>query len=312
MLLANAHQIGTTCPQLLLSITWALHLIIHIAGPVLALVIHHCLPNEFDKTKKIDFARAMTAVLKDNLFHDIDVADEPFITYLLSTKLSENLNILRTTAISRQINAANEQQNDDAIKDFQDEFPSIAFDSLQRQRKVLKVMEDQYNQYQESTKTNRYTFDFDSPHIDETEPNAVVQGQDKALDADTSVAELRKRLLGHRADESNGLESEKSSERQIEDQDNLQNSLIEDMTKLVGSLKQGATAFQNALNEDKAVLSAAEIGVQVASTSLTDISGKLKKYDKKKLGYIFYITVFISMLVGLLVTFIIIQLFPAL
>lgn len=254
----------------------------------------------------------MTAVLKDNLFRDIDVVDEPFITYLLSTKLSENLNILRTTAISRQINAANEQQNDDAIKDFQDEFPSTAFDSLQRQRKVLKVMEDQYNQYQESTKTNRYSVDFDSPHVDETEPKAVVQGQDKALDEDASVAELRKRLLGHRADESNDLESEKSSERQIEDQDNLQNSLIEDMTKLVGSLKQGATAFQNALNEDKAVLSAAEIGVQVASTSLTDISGKLKKYDKRKLGYIFYITVFISMLVGLLVTFIIIQLFPAL
>lgn len=255
----------------------------------------------------------MAEALKTNLFRDIDSVDEPFVSFLLNGKLSQNLNILRTTAITRQINAANEQRTDEAIKEFQDEFPSAAFDSLQKQHKLLQMMEDEYSKYQERTKTGRYSVDFDSPHEENVEIERIAPEQDDDSGETTgSVAELRKRLLGKRADEHSGLESGKSSERQIEDQDNLQNSLIEDMTKLVGSLKHGATAFHNALNEDKAVLSAAEIGVQVASTSLTDISGKLKKYDKKKLGYIFYITVFVAMLVGLFVTFVIIQLFPAL
>lgn len=104
----------------------------------------------------------------------------------------------------------------------------------------------------------------------------------------------------------------KSVDRQIEDQDTLQQDLIQDMSKLVGSLKQGAVAFQSALDEDKQVLGAAEIGIQVASQGLMDVSGKLRKYDKSKLSYLFYITVFIFMILGLVFTFIIIQLFPAL
>lgn len=251
--------------------------------------------------------------LESKALQDVDSFDEPFVAYLLNTKLSENLNILRAQAIRRQINAAGEQQTEQAIKDFQDEYPSTAFDSLQRQHKALKIMEDQYNKYQERIRTSRYSVDFDSPPKELDESITENRKDNEFADEDSgNIAELRRRLLGKRAEEVDGLESGKSSERQIEDQDNLQNSLIEDMTKLVGSLKQGATAFHNALNEDKAVLSAAEIGVQVASTSLTDISGKLRKYDKKKLGYIFYITVFICMLLGLTVTFIIIQLFPAL
>lgn len=94
--------------------------------------------------------------------------------------------------------------------------------------------------------------------------------------------ELRKRLLGKGQNKGLGYETTKSVDRQIEDQDTLQQDLIQDMSKLVGSLKQGAVAFQSALDEDKQVLGAAEIGIQVASQGLMDVSGKLRKYDLGK------------------------------
>lgn len=259
----------------------------------------------------------MAEGMKNSLYKEALAVEEPFISYLLNTRLSENLNILRAKIISEQVYPSNNQQNAGSIEQFQKEYPSIAFDCLQRQHLMLERMAEEYHKAQLDIKTRRYSVDFDTQ---KNEAEAVkgfdeVQTGDKvdeigSIDEIGSTAELRRRLLGKRAN--NHDESEKSSERQIEDQDNLQNSLIEDMTKLVGSLRQGAAAFQNALNEDKAVLSAAEIGVQAASTSLTDVSGKLRKYDKKKLGYIFYITAFLAMFVGLIITFIIIQLFPAL
>lgn len=252
----------------------------------------------------------MAEAVKSSLSREPLATEEPFISYLLNTKVAENLNILRTKVISQQLSASNGQQRGNSIEEFQNEYPTIAFDCLQRQHLMLAQMTDAYHKAQQDVRTRRYSVDFDGQKIEADIPDQVPE-EDK-VDEIGSTAELRRRLLGKRANDNTDGNPEKSSERQIEDQDNLQNGLIEDMTKLVGSLKQGAAAFHNALSEDKAVLSAAEIGVQAASTSLTDISGKLRKYDKKKLGYIFYITVFLALFFGLIITFIIIQLFPAL
>ncbi|CAI5205967.1 Use1p [Saccharomyces cerevisiae FostersO] len=175
-------------------------------------------------------------------------------------------------------------------------------------------MESQYEQYQSSSKTRRYSIDLDSVDAVDTESQTEYPNEefiDRNEDSE-AVMELRKRLLGKGQNKGLGYETTKSVDRQIEDQDTLQQDLIQDMSKLVGSLKQGAVAFQSALDEDKQVLGAAEIGIQVASQGLMDVSGKLRKYDKSKLSYLFYITVFIFMILGLVFTFIIIQLFPAL
>ena len=184
-------------------------------------------------------------------------------------------------------------------------------------RQMLDTLERQYHTYQESTRKRRYSVDFDSTNdIHEEDPfdeprRRTSSSLSKEEDGD-GINELRKRLLGKQLTEPGTDTTNKSVDRQIEDQDNMQQNLIQDMTKLVGSLKQGAVAFQTALEEDQRVLGAAEIGIQVASKGIVDISGKLRSYDKAKLGYLFYISVFFFMIIGLIVTFIIIKLFPAL
>lgn len=257
---------------------------------------------------------SMAEVLKNNLYNEVEGVDDPFLTYLLNTKLSENLNIMRTSIVDKQLNSADSQSTKSNMAQYHDDYPSLAFECSQKQYQMLGIMEKKYNDYHTMAKARRYSVDFDAPNEGVIEPLESKYQNEKEMDESSEgIAELRKRLLGRKASDGiGGIDSEKSIERQIEDQDNLQGNILEDMTKLVGSLKQGATAFQNALDEDKFVLSAAEIGVQVASTSLTDISGKLRKYDKKKLGYLFYITVFLVMIVGLIITFIIITIFPAL
>lgn len=253
----------------------------------------------------------MTEAVRTSLCRELLESEDPFVSYLVNTKVSENMNILRTKAVSELLSPLAGQETGNSIEKFQNEYPAIAFQCLRRQHMMLTQMTDGYRRAQHEVKTRRYSVDFDSPRTELATVSDHISDED-AIDEIGSTAELRRRLLGKRASDNSALESEKPAERQLEDQDNLQNGLIEDMTKLVGSLKQGAVAFHNALNEDKAVLSAAEIGIQTASTSLTDISGKLRRYDKKKLGYIFYITVFLGLFFGLIVTFIIIQLFPAL
>ena len=119
-------------------------------------------------------------------------------------------------------------------------------------------------------------------------------------------------MVGRSNQNDKELNESKTIEKKIQEHDSVQQNVIQDMTKLVGSLKQGAIAFQNALQEDEKVLGAAEVGIQIASKGLVDITGKLKKYARKKLGYLFYIITFVAMMTGLIVTFIIIKLFPAL
>ncbi|QLG71132.1 hypothetical protein HG535_0B01700 [Zygotorulaspora mrakii] len=254
----------------------------------------------------------MKAALRDALAHQMtDQVEDPFLAYLLSTKVSENLNVLRNDLLKEQVILDGTRSNANTIGAYQKNCAQLAFEASSKKHETIELMKRKYDNYQESLKKRRYSVDFDAAS-DGVDPvvNLEVSEPDGLTD---ETAELRRRLLGHRvSDAESGIGSTKSIDRQIEDQDNLQTTLLEDMTNLVGTLRQSASAFQNALEEDRNVLSAAEIGVQIASKSLVDIGGKLKKYDKKKLGYLFYITVFLFMIIGLILTFIIIRLFPAL
>lgn len=240
---------------------------------------------------------------------DMNYASDPLLSYLLNTKHLGNLNVLTTDAVKSDLKGYGRKNN---ILQCQERYGRLGFECLERQQNELSLIKEEYKAFEESQKA-KVTVDFDVPGK-ESNTDLNDGAEEELLREDSNdeegLTELRRRLLGKR--QSVGSEPGKSTDRQIEDQDNLQNELVQDMTKLVGSLRHGATAFQNALDEDKFVLDAAEIGVQVASRSLTDISGKLKTYDKKKLSYLFYILATLFMIIGLLVTFVLIKLFPAL
>lgn len=239
---------------------------------------------------------------------DLEQGSDAFLAYLINTKYLNNLNIIRADAVENDLKY---QGKNDCISKYQQSHRALEFECFEQQENKISSLARIYSEYQESQKTRKFSVDFDAANVEPTVKDISEEEIIREESPDTDgLTELKRRLLGKRP--SGEHDAEKSAEKQIEDQDNLQNDLVQDMTKLVGSLKRGASAFQSALEEDKFVLDAAEIGVQVASRSLTNVSGKLKKYDKKKLGYLFYILTTIFMILGLLVTFIIIKLFPAL
>ncbi|KAG0670477.1 hypothetical protein C6P45_002381 [Maudiozyma exigua] len=242
------------------------------------------------------------------------VQDDPFLMYLLSTKTSMNLTKIKETKLSDQ-----DITNIDKVQQFQREYGGLIFDTERAQYDSLNRIRKEYKQKEMKLRTRRYSIDFDNAPVDVDAAQMELIDSTKSVHKETvadddSVQTLRERLLGNRQtrmdQDENGVI--KSVDRQIEDQDNMQDELVDNMSKLVHNLKEGAMAFQNALDEDKKVLGAAEIGIQVASRGLMDVTGKLGKYDKKKLGYMFYISTFLFMFIGLILTFIIIKLFPAL
>ena len=239
--------------------------------------------------------------------------EDPFLMYLLSTKTSMNLNKIKETKLSSE-----EITNIDKVQQFQRQYGGLLFDTERVQYDSLNCLRKEYKDKEMKLRTRRYSIDFDNAPADieaaQMERIDSIKSLHKETIADDdSVQALRERLLGNRQtrmdQDENGVV--KSVDRQIEDQDNMQDELVDNMSKLVHNLKEGAVAFQNALDEDKKVLGAAEIGIQVASRGLMDVTGKLGKYDKKKLGYMFYIFTFLFMFIGLILTFIIIKLFPA-
>lgn len=216
------------------------------------------------------------------------------IDFLVTSKEACNNKCRREAAI-----------RDGTVEQYEQQYSKTSFEYDSKCYSLLKDMEKEYNKYESSIKHRRYSEDFDGTHGDEDDSKEL-----KINTEDESVAELRKRLLGRLSDKAE-QDAGQSVETQIQNHEDMQQNLYEDMSKLVGSLKQGAVAFQNALEEDQKVLGAAEIGIQVASRGIVYISGKLKTYDKAKLGYLFYILTFLFMFIGLCVTFIIIKIFPA-
>ncbi|GMM54496.1 SNAP receptor [Maudiozyma humilis] len=241
---------------------------------------------------------------------------DTFTTYLLASKASANLACVRERVL-----AGDALADAHVLQKYQEQYGQAEFEASRAQHDSLTELRRQYTEKERKVRTRRYSIDFDSAQEALGEAEVLpAHGKDTLASAvgvsrEGEVQELRERLLGRRGKD--GLAPGESAthdsvERQIEEQDNVQSDLVENMSKLVSSLKQGAVAFQGALEEDQKVLGAAEIGIQVASRGLVDVSGKLGRYDKKKLGYLFYIGAFAFMAVGLIITFIVIRLFPAL
>ncbi|CCF55875.1 hypothetical protein KAFR_0A04400 [Kazachstania africana CBS 2517] len=245
----------------------------------------------------------MAETLKDKIVDDFESADDSFLSYLLAKKQTVNIDKIRLNTIRESL-SHNGSAELDANGDM---FRSLEFEMRKRSHIFLQTSNEQYRQLQEQMKKRRYSVDFDSPpeeieNIPETSMEESVEEDD--------LTELRKRLLTKSAGSETG--GNDNIDKQLQEHDNIQSDLMNDMVKLVSNLKDGAVAFQNALEEDEKILNAAEIGIHVASNGIKDMSGRLQKYDKKKLSLWFYLCSMIFMVLGLIVTFVIVRLFPAL
>lgn len=248
----------------------------------------------------------------------------PFLLNILNNKFTNNLNICKKESIKHSLDSL----NGSVLNEYQDQLGSLEIKSSNINFKTLQLIRSQYENYENSLKTRKYSIDFDNPlNGSDNTSNFTTNDNDnmneiykeRKDEEEYEIQQLRKRLLeGKKRSkslvENNNMNSNNSVsvEKQLQNHENMQEDLIQDMTKLVSSLKDGAIAFQTALDEDQKILGAAEIGIQVASKGISDVSGKLKHYNTTKLGWIFYLTTTLFMIIGLVVTFIIIKLFPAL
>lgn len=249
-----------------------------------------------------------------------------FLVYLLNNKFNKNLSLCKNKCVEETLKKHNDtnivkkntQPND--IDLYQENLAPLEAQTSMTKFKTLQLMQEEYDKYQKQLKTRRYSVDFDqSLDLSQDSSNGekpiepVTHSVDDEEDEDDEIHQLRQRLLGKKHDKG-GITGDGtvSIDKQLQNHENIQENLIQDMSKLVTSLKDGAVAFQTALDEDERVLGAAEIGIQVASKGISNVSSKLKTYNKNKLGWVFYILATIFMIVGLIITFIIIKLFPAL
>mgnify|MGYP003366870891 FL=1 len=108
----------------------------------------------------------MKEMLHTSLGTEFDEVNDPFLSYLLSVKLSENLDIIRKNEVNQQLSSNHKQYGKGTLVEYQEYYPSLAFECSRKRHQVLQEMERQYEGYQESMKTRRYSVDFDAPSSD--------------------------------------------------------------------------------------------------------------------------------------------------
>lgn len=271
-----------------------------------------------DQFKTIEESFCNSSINQSEDAETVDLNDtttnqhSPFLTHILNNKFSHNLTICKENSIKQSLSAS----EGSFINTYQEQLGSLEVKTSNFNYQTLQLMQDEYDKYQKQLKTRRYSVDFDKPMnltSNENELENINDSDNISENDDDEIHQLRQRLLGKKRTSAvdNG-DGTVSIDKQLQNHENIQENLVQDMSKLVSSLKAGAVAFQTALDEDEKILGAAEIGIQVASRGISNVGGKLKSYNKNKLGWLFYIMVTIFMIVGLLVTLVIVKLFPAL
>ncbi|AET37999.1 SNAP receptor USE1 Ecym_2253 [Eremothecium cymbalariae DBVPG len=248
-----------------------------------------------------------TAVLRETLSKQLDIpaaGDDTFLEYVISSKLAANLDRIREEAVRQQL----EDNDSDSLPLYNEQLSDLEMHNLYKLNKCRETLLEEYKEYVKSSKARRYSVDFDTS-LGEENVSTVVEAIDFPKVEDDSLQQLRKRLLGQKKEK---VDEDKPDtvDKQIQVEDDLQQELVSDMAQLVASLRQGAVAFHNALEEDSTVLKATEIGLQVTSKSLSTLGTKLKKYHKSKVGFFFYISCVLFIMLSLLVTYFIIKIFP--
>ncbi|QEU59082.1 Use1 [Kluyveromyces lactis] len=247
--------------------------------------------------------------LRKNYYRDLSLFqddEDPFYHYLISTKLATNLNTVRKLAIKNNL----DDPSSDAVDRYQKNFSRLEESVGSISFSKASKLQQKYDAYQESQKKRRYSVDFDAtpdvPIGDEVDVDIISNVE--VINDNDSLKELRQRLMGKRRGSAD-TEGE-SFDKQMQIQDDLQKELVEDMSQLVSGLRQGAEAFQNAIEHDSTVLKAAEIGLHVTSKSLSSLGSRLKKYHNEKIGFFMKLGLLSFIIIGLLVTYLVIKVFP--
>ena len=140
-----------------------------------------------------------------------ETSNDPFLSYVLSSKQLTNLNRLRRKAVTKQLGSSDDNKVSEEFLRYQHTYQRKAFEYLQTKHDAHKIMESQYEQYQSSSKTRRYSIDLDSVDAVDTESQTEYPNEefiDRNEDSE-AVMELRKRLLGKGQNKGLGYETTK-------------------------------------------------------------------------------------------------------
>ncbi|KAM3159696.1 Protein transport protein USE1 [Lachancea thermotolerans] len=248
--------------------------------------------------------------LEPVIAEELSFSDDPVLQDIISTKALANLALLRKSAVESQLRAPKHGSSE--LDDYRNAFEELECSALMTRHSSRAKLTAEHEHLMESMKSKRYSVDFDSEDTGRQEED--FENIEKAAgpegEEEESLGQLRSRLLGNRRGSSSGADQSANTEKQMQVHNNLQEELISDMSQLVSGLKMGAEAFQNALEEDSTVLKATELGLQATSRSLTNLGGKLKKYHNSKVGLLFYLGCILFMFLSLLLTYMIVKIFP--
>ncbi|CUS21320.1 LAQU0S02e11012g1_1 [Lachancea quebecensis] len=249
--------------------------------------------------------------LEPVVVEELSFSDDPVVQDIISTKALANLALLRKSAVESQLRA--HEHGGSELDEYRSAFKDLECSALMAKHSSRTKLSAEHERLVESMKSKRYSVDFDledtSRYDEDVEIIEKTTGPEN--DGEESLGQLRSRLLGNRrGSSSSGADQGATTEKQMQVHNNLQEELISDMSQLVSGLKIGAEAFQNALEEDSTVLKATELGLQATSRSLTNLGGKLKKYHNSKVGLLFYLGCILFMFLSLLLTYMIVKIFP--
>ncbi|KAL6939568.1 hypothetical protein ACO0RG_003411 [Hanseniaspora osmophila] len=101
------------------------------------------------------------------------------------------------------------------------------------------------------------------------------------------------------------------NDNSVNREDEIQGSLITEISQLTSTLKENAQQFDQKLNSaDKDVLSKTETNLSKTSVQLSGLGTKLAKFSNSRLGVMFYLSCVFFMIMSLLLTYMIIKIFP--
>ncbi|AGO13114.1 AaceriAFL043Cp [[Ashbya] aceris (nom. inval.)] len=234
-------------------------------------------------------------------FASLPADSDSVLDYVLASKLATNLASIREQTVAREL------QDGFGADEYDEELGTLELDTIHKLYRYRKGLINLYNEQKEAKARRRYSVDFDNadPRLDD-ETSEALRDANQLDGDDDSLQQLRRRLIGGQE----GKEDSEALEKQMQVQDDVQRELVSDMAQLVTSLRRGAEAFQNALAEDSTVLRATELGLQATSQSLSTLGTKLKKYNRSRVGFFFYMGCAFFIIMSLLVTYLIIRIFP--
>ncbi|KAL6942239.1 hypothetical protein ACO0QE_003407 [Hanseniaspora vineae] len=245
-----------------------------------------------------------------NVMNDKSLND--FIKNLKINKLKTNLSELKMKII----------QNEQPVDDYQTYFANLEFDcdyflhSYKSKCKKHKSLQNELATSQGSATTE--SIDKRTTNEKENNGDQSIENIDNTYSSkqqhNKDLQSLKERLFQRNTFNSNnkaGNENSNNNNNNNNREDEIQGSLITEITQLTSTLKENAQQFDQKLNTaDKDVLSKTETNLSKTSVQLSGLGTKLAKFSNSRLGIMFYLSCVFFMIMSLLLTYMIIKIFP--